>query len=161
MEQLYPITHLKQRYNIGKQAEINRRKFLKITPNKINGQSYITEEELKKLDELDAHLKAGNSMESFRGSDKSLTYPVAKEENQIIVKMLEAIAPQKDSVSHWRKIEEAYQNGWELTTQEIHDLLGAKPSGKEWHRGKFIFKKSGKIGRSSSWSIYKRDSQPL
>jgi len=156
MDQLYPISHLKERYNIGKQAEINRRKFLKISPTKINGQNYITEQELKRLDELDAHLKAGNSMESFTGSERTLTRSMPQEENQIIVKMLEAMSPPKAKpTDHWNELEKAYQNGWVLTTKEVQELAGAKPHGKEWKRGAFIFKPAGKSGRSKGWKISK------
>lgn len=57
MESLYPVAQLKQRYGIGKQAEINRRKHLGIQPVKVQGVNYITQEQLDLLDSLDRYLK--------------------------------------------------------------------------------------------------------
>lgn len=66
MESLYPVSKLKERYQIGKQAEINRRKHLKIKPLKKDGTNYITKEELDLLDSLDQYLKeTGGKMSDF------------------------------------------------------------------------------------------------
>lgn len=153
--QLYPVTSLQSRYGIGKQAEINRRNFLEIKATKINGKNYIDENQLKILDRLDAHIKSGKSMESFTDSKPIKYNSKPQEENQIIVKMLEAIAPKPKATDHWNELEKAYQNEWVLTTKEIQQLTGAKPHGKEWQRGTFIFKPAGKIGRSKGWKISK------
>lgn len=66
----FPVADLKNRYGIGKQADINRRKYLEIKPNKINKTYVITKDELNLLDQLDQYLKTNNNakMEDFKPS---------------------------------------------------------------------------------------------
>ena len=49
----FPVAELKQRYGIGKQADINRRKHLGIVPKKVDGVYVIDPAQLSLLDELD------------------------------------------------------------------------------------------------------------
>ena len=57
------------------------------------------------------------------------------------------------------ELERARASGWELTTSQVKDLIGVKPSCKEgkktFKRGSFIFVKSGKIGNQTSWKVKK------
>ena len=63
----FPVAELKERYGIGKQAELNRRKHLGIVPQKIDGTYVIGEEQLCLLDRLDEFLtsKPGTKMTDF------------------------------------------------------------------------------------------------
>ncbi len=63
----FPVADLKQRYGIGKQAEINRRKHLGMVPQKVDGVYVIDEEQLGLLDRLDEFLssKPGVKMTDF------------------------------------------------------------------------------------------------
>ncbi len=63
----FPVAELKERYGIGKQAELNRRKHLGIVPQKIDGTYVIGEEQLGLLDQLDEFLtsKPGTKMTDF------------------------------------------------------------------------------------------------
>jgi hypothetical protein len=66
MANLFPVADLRDRYSIGKQAELNRRKHLGIKPFKIEGTYYITEQQLKTLDALDHWLtEQGGKMADF------------------------------------------------------------------------------------------------
>ena len=57
------------------------------------------------------------------------------------------------------ELERARASGWELTTSQVKELIGVKPSCKEgkktFRRGSFIFVKSGKIGNQTSWKVQK------
>ena len=73
----FPVAELKQRFNIGKQAEINRRKYLGIVPKKIDGVYVVDEEQLSTLDELDQYLNSSPKakMSDFKvGSSGSTEY---------------------------------------------------------------------------------------
>ena len=66
MAALFPLANLRDRYGIGKQADINRRKHLGVKPIKVEGTYYITEEQLKVLDRLDYWLvQQGGKMADF------------------------------------------------------------------------------------------------
>lgn len=65
-DKYFPVNQLRERYSIGKQADINRRKHLGIKPVKVNGSFQITNQELELLDALDEYLKTpGAKMASF------------------------------------------------------------------------------------------------
>ena len=66
MAEIFPVARLRDRYGIGKQAELNRRKHLGIKPFKVEGNYYITEQQLKKLDALDHWVsQQGGKMADF------------------------------------------------------------------------------------------------
>lgn len=70
MTNLFPVKDLQARYNIGKQAEINRRSHLNITTTKVDGSYYIKQSDLDLLDALDAFLKTpGAKMADFNKGD--------------------------------------------------------------------------------------------
>lgn len=55
------------------------------------------------------------------------------------------------------RLERASSMGWELTTSQVKELIGASPNcdrgRNSFRRGSFVFVKSGKIGRQTSWKI--------
>ena len=57
MKDFFPVAELKERYGIGKQADINRRKHLGIVPQKVDGKYVVGEAQLSLLDRLDEFLK--------------------------------------------------------------------------------------------------------
>lgn len=79
----FPVAELKQRYGIGKQAELNRRKHLGIVPQKIDGTYVIGEDQLCLLDRLDEFLnsKPGTKMTDFTdeytGTSGSIKFSVS------------------------------------------------------------------------------------
>lgn len=69
-----PVSELKNRFNIGKQAEINRRKYLGIVPKKVNGVYVIDEYQLSTLDELDQYLNSSPKAKMSDFKVKSTEY---------------------------------------------------------------------------------------
>lgn len=189
MAELFPLANLRDRYRIGKQAEINRRKHLGVKPIKVEGTYYITEEQLKVLDALDHWLvQQGGKMADFDPNlavdslessgqltrpdtldsrpmeaqeatliDGSEVSPAGNPEWGPLIELLaEKIQPPQSPLQNWRELEEACEKGWLLTTKQVHELAGAKPKGKQWHRGAFIFTKAGKIGNQLAWLVEKK-----
>ena len=64
-----------------------------------------------------------------------------------------------DPLWYLSRLETARASGWELTTSQVKELIGVKPSCKQgkktFRRGSFIFVKSGKIGNQTSWKVQK------
>lgn len=64
-----------------------------------------------------------------------------------------------DPLWYLSRLETARAEGWELTTSQVKELIGVKPSCKQgkktFRRGSFIFVKSGKIGNQTSWKVQK------
>jgi hypothetical protein len=56
---------------------------------------------------------------------------------------------------HWEQLEKVCNNGWLITTKEVHQLCGAKPKEKQWQRGSFILTRTGKIGNQATWLVEK------
>lgn len=73
--------------------------------------------------------------------------------NLVVSKIVELIP--RSPISHWDELNKAVNNGYILTTQEVKNLLGVKPSGNEWVRGAFKFNKVAKIGIQSGWKVTK------
>ena len=188
MAEVFPVAELRDRYGIGKQAEINRRKHLGIKPFRIEGSYYITEEQLKTLDALDYWLtEQGGKMADFDPNtmvdslessggitrlDSIDSRPIESQEARLIeseeakpepewgplIELLaEKMQPKESPIQNWRELEEAADKGWLLTTSQVHQLVGAKPKGIQWHRGSFVFSKAGKIGREAAWIVEKLD----
>ena len=184
MKSLYPVSQLRERYGIGKQAEINRRKHLGIKPTKIEGVYYVNQEQLDLLDSLDRYLKeTGGKMSDFDPSlavdsldstdglttlDPVESTPVKYQEATLIDSkqinsewepLIEILAkklqPIQSPLKNWRELEEACSNGWLLTTKQVQALAGVKPQGAQWVRGSFLFTKAGKIGNQTAWSVQK------
>ena len=66
------------------------------------------------------------------------------------------------------RLERASSMGWELTTSQVKELIGASPNcdrgRNSFRRGSFVFVKSGKIGRQTSWKVerlYRDDNTAL
>ena len=179
MGDLFPVSELRPRYGIGKQTDINRRKHLGITPSKVNGSYYITNQELDLLDSLDEFLKTpGSKMADFspvgtvspeaplemkaqivEKSENSLV-EIEKDQPQDWLVLVEAVAraiQPPNPISHWEKLKWAANEGILLSTREIFQLLGAKPTlaagETTWQRGSFIFRKAGKIGSQVGWRV--------
>ncbi len=57
-------------------------------------------------------------------------------------------------------LEKALANNWILTTDEVEKLIGVKPhcehNQTEYHRGCWVFTKTGKIGAHIGWNVRKK-----
>lgn len=169
----YPVGDLPTRYNIGKQAMYNRLESLGIKPEKIGNRSFITAPELSQMEALHAHILAGGTMADFPGSQPTAgelsTRPVdtgamSSGHDTDFLTLIETIAKvlrPTDPLSHLANLERASEKGWLLTSAEIKQLIGVKPTVKkgetEFVRGSFAFVKAGKIGGQSAWKVLKRE----
>lgn len=69
----FPVKSLPHRYNINRSVVYTRLEKLNIKPQKEKNQSFISGEDLKLLDQLDQHLKAGGNTTDFLDQTTSPT----------------------------------------------------------------------------------------
>ncbi len=81
---------------------------------------------------------------------------------ELLGNLVEVIASKltnSDPLWYMSILEKAIDCNWELTTSQVQELIGVKPSckagEKTYKRGCFIFIKSGKIGNQTSWLVNK------
>jgi hypothetical protein len=71
-------------------------------------------------------------------------------------------APSRSPLWYMGELERAEAQGWLLTTAEVQQLIGVKPSPSKgtssYQRGSFIFTKAGKIGGQTAWQVTKNHS---
>ena len=176
----FPVSKLKDRFGIGKQADINRRKHLGIVPKKVDGIYVIDEDQLSLLDQLDEFLKSSPKakmtdfqstgstvpteptrpilMEASLDSGSDLT--VSDEESDwllLVERIATAITP-PNPIANLERLLWLANNNIEATTSQVQALTGAKPHGTRWTRGSFTFIRSGLIGNQYSWLVVKKDS---
>ena len=175
----FPVAELKQRYGIGKQADINRRKHLNITPKKVDGVYVIDDSQLSLLDKLDKFLRSAPKakmadfdsstgdtvldatiVDSTGSSDNgSLLVPQVNEEQTTdLVHLVETIASAvnpnlANPISHWERLKWLADNQIIISTSEVEVLVGTKPKGNPWFRGSFVFERAGKIGSQTGWKV--------
>lgn len=70
--------------------------------------------------------------------------------------------PTRSPLWYMSELERAEAQGWLLTTAEVQQLIGVKPSPSKgtstYQRGSFIFTKAGKIGGQTAWQVTKNHS---
>ena len=149
---------------------------LGISPFKQGKRAYIHLEQLHQLDALHEHLAAGRHLQDFSTSaietsqleevdvsNSSIDNTNTNAPLERLVNAAESLTgalmdfASPDPISNWRRLQEATENGWLLTTSQVRELTGAKPHGQSWQRGSFVFRKTGKIGREASWSVERVD----
>lgn len=66
---------------------------------------------------------------------------------------------QRSPLWYMSELERAEAQGWMLTTAEIQQLIGVKPTAatgtSTYQRGSFTFTKAGKIGTQTAWRVTK------
>lgn len=173
---LLPVSSLPDRYRIGKPAVYGRMEKLGITPQKIGRLAYITADELKKLDNLHDHLQSGRSFNEFieqngiSSNGHSLAslssmnnLPMAMMETMpaLIGAILERVQPPApiDPLARLRGLQEAYEQGWHLTSKELAGVLGCAPQTITRHsqieRGGFLINRVGKQAGEITWQVNK------
>ena len=173
-----PVAALPDRFSTSKQTVYTRMEALGISPFKQGKRAYIHLDQLHQLDALHEHLAAGGHLQDFsttaietsqlEGVDVS-THAISNTDAPLerLVNAAESLTgaltgalmdfAAADPISNWRRLQEATENGWLLTTSQVRELTGAKPHGQSWQRGSFVFRKTGKIGREASWSVERVD----
>jgi hypothetical protein len=75
-----------------------------------------------------------------------------------LVEVLGAISKKlHDPLKKHEQLKQAAVEGWILTTSEIEEVIGVKPSGDSYVRGNWKFVRRGKIGRESAWEVVNID----
>ena len=181
----FPVSELRDRFNIGRTALYERMNTLSIKPMKQGIKSYVSGEQLRWMDELDAHLKSGGGLADFVQSvhqtsseqieqlslpmsqSVSLTQslPMVAVIEGIVQSVFTRLAPQPPQggmrLAHLRELEEAYEKKWILSTSELADLLGLSAStvrgyGDQFQEAGFIFTRAGTRSRGEmAWKIGK------
>jgi hypothetical protein len=172
----FPVAELKKRYSIGKQTDINRRKHLNITPQKVDGVMVVDDDQLTLLDKLDHFLKNTPNakmsdftlestestrpaiMEALLVNDETTDLAVRDEEHTDLAFLVETIAKAitpPNPIAHWERLQWLVDNEIIISTAEVYQLVGTKPKGNRWKRGSFVFEKTGKLGTQTAWRVYK------
>ena len=171
----FPVAALPDRFSTSKQTVYTRMEALGIAPFKQGKRAYIHLDQLRQLDALHEHLAAGGHLQDF-GEHLMVNTSLLEEvdsSNQAIdktdapltrlVNAAESLTgalmdlAAADPIENWRRLQEAAEQGWLLTTSQVRELTGAKPHGPSWQRGSFVFRKRGKIGREAAWSVERVD----
>ena len=186
---LIPLSQLPSRYDIARSNLYNRLKDLKIEPTKQGRKAFVNEKELKLLDALHAHLNQGGVTSDFikqqehqlvtnsnseiepshSVSVQSQSEPTITLQPTALISVVEAVVkrfiPTSTSrLTYLRELEEAYQNGWLLSTSEVANLLGLAPKtitsyGQEFNDAGFVFTRVGMRKRGEiAWAIDKQTS---
>jgi DNA-binding Lrp family transcriptional regulator len=183
---LIPISQLPSRYGIARSNLYNRLKDLQIEPIKQGKKAFVNASQLQLLDQLHVHLQQGGITSEFIKQQELVTSPTGTIETTTLsrvqhssepmvviqptalVGVLEAVIKRllpssKSRLSYLRELEEAYQNGWLLSTSEIADLLGLSSStitgyGQEFSDAGFVFTRVGiRKGGEIAWAIDKEE----
>lgn len=179
---LIPVSSLSDRYEVARSNVYNRLSGLGIEPEKQGGKAYLNADQLRLMDALDRHLKAGGTIADFQ-HDGQLSYrptghaessyrtqgsvdtlPLSRKGDQSLALALvvEAIAEKltdlkpTDPLANLRTLDEAAQRGWLLSSSQLAPLLGLKTlTGQTVHRYGFTCTRQGRNGIESAWKIAK------
>ncbi len=157
-------------------------------PKDDDGKAYATEQMIQQLDDLDLHIKNGGSLKHYtpvtsvtthlESNDSSnplvsttqttqltthKTTQMSREELLEIIEVLgTAIASRLqpiDPIAYNHSLEQAQQQNWILSSKEVKQLIGIKPSCPKgenvFTRGCWSFTKAGKIGNQTGWRVKK------
>ena len=181
----FPVSELKDRYRIGRTALYERMKTLAIKPTKHGSKSYLSGEQLRRMDDLELHLKSGGGLSDFAQpvqqalteQTEQLSAPniqsISAAQSSVMGAVIEGIvqsvftrlSPQPAHVgmrlAHLRELEEAYEKNWILSTSELADLLGLSPTtvrgyGDQFEEAGFVFMRFGTRSHGEvAWKVEK------
>jgi hypothetical protein len=178
------VSQLPSRYSIARSALYTRLKDLKIEPEKQGKKAFVNAFQLQQLDALHEHIQKGGttgeflkqhscpgqlSTEDSPGQSSTIIQDspgqIATSPTAALVTVVEAIVkrlmPAPSRLSYLRELEEAYSQGWLLSTSELADLLGLTPGtitdyGEEFSDAGFTFTRAGKRkGGEIAWRVGK------
>lgn len=162
----FPVADLPQRYGISRNTLYESRlNPLEIKPVREGNASYINALEVRSLDELHAHIKAGGKVSDFINAQKNsqlvpsepstpaLTHTQPSDlQSNLLNALLYAIAEAnsrqqntytitKDELDltqeRYKKLLWYAQNQIQLASDELRSLIGIRPSGAQFTRGSF------------------------
>lgn len=162
------------------------REALGLEPAKEGNKNYLQGELLAVMDGLNEHMAGGGTQTDFlagRSAQRSNLSRslVAKQPERLqtaeaprgvltpepmaaaVGIVAEAVAERlaakwlRDPLYGLRALKEAAEEGWELTTTQVAQLLGMRPAtlrgGEKFDRHGFRFERVGKIGREAAWRV--------
>ena len=148
-----PTASLLDRYGIGKTALYDRFKIIGIKPIKESNKSYVTQEQLMKLDAVDEHLKRGGSLSDFalvksHGSRNNL----AKVTQQILTLT-------NNPFCDLEMLQNLADRQWLIDSKRLAIILNTSPrtlnrTDNYYYCG-FVCSKKGKQGGRNVWQIAK------
>lgn len=162
----YPVAALGDRYNLkSRQGVYDRLAALNIKPIKQGKESFISLEDLYRLDTLDDHLKRGGKLSDFQSNssivavNNQLTQASKKEQSIInFDDEFKNINNQIDlMMKRYKTLQWLALNQIEISSNEIFLLLNIYPPSSSFKRGSFYFKKVGRIGNQNSWEVVRDD----
>ena len=181
----FPVSELRDRYQIGRTALYERMNTLAIKPSKQGTKSYLSGEQLRRMDDLELHLKSGGGLANFA---QPVQQTFSEQNEQLSVQNSQAISAAQSSamgtviegivqsvftriapqpaqagmrLAHLRELEEAYEKKWILSTSELADLLGLSTNtvrgyGDQFEEAGFAFTRAGTRSRGEvAWKIGK------
>jgi len=166
------IKDLQERYNISsRQTLYNRLKAAEVDLAIGEGrEKQATPEQVELLDQLERHLQNGGSLKNFTPVSLAVVEPVSApvqgaldtvqspQDTSLMLQFVEAlqtVVQPQDPLWFHERLEKAAEGSWQLTTREVRELIGVKPKGKEYRRGCWLFRKVGRIGNQSAWTVEK------
>jgi hypothetical protein len=181
------VKELLERYGLKtRQTLYDRLKALDINLAKDEkGHNYATPEQLEQLDQLDQHLQTpGATLASFTPITRTEiapadtlpdSLPAIPEDTALdtqvdgrLLVLAQAIASQMNPRSplwYMDELKRAAEEGWLLTTAEVRELIGVKPTAAQgedtYQRGCWLFTKAGKIGNQTAWRVSKQGENEL
>lgn len=175
------IKKLLERYNLKtRKALYARLDKLGITLDKDErGHNYAAPEQIEQLDELEEHLQStGGTLANFvpvTQTEIAQTEFLPEEPvnggMEVLIRAhreadLFEIASQlqpKSPLWFHRELKEAAAEGWLLSTEEVQQLIGVKPTPKKgedfYERGSWTFVKAGKIGTQTAWRVVRSQTE--
>ena len=174
----YSVKDLQERYDLKtRQSVYGRLKAIEAQTLKEGNKTYVTEDIVNKLDQLQEHLTLGGSIKTFtptvvatvHNSLDSVNHSLDTNPQYTQLNLFDQLEPLlnplidkvaekltlSNPINHWEKLDVAAEKRYILTSKEIETLLGTKPKGKEWKRGAFLFTCVGKIGNQNGWKVTK------
>lgn len=179
---LIPVSSLSDRYGVARSNIYNRLSGLSIEAEKQGGKAYLNADQLRLMDALDQHLKAGGTIAdfqpngqlsyrstgqaepSYRTQDSLSTLSLSRKGDQSLALALvvDAIAGKltdlkpTDPLANLRTLDEAAQRGWLISSSQLAPLLGLKTlTGQTINRYGFTCTRQGRNGVESAWKITK------
>lgn len=148
------VKALEARYNLKKSAVYDRLSKLNIKAANIRGVgSFVSEEQLRALDEYDRQLQLGDS-----GLSTTPTGQAGISDAQSILAVLPTVMQlltdraSTDLMANYRQLQEASDRGWFLPTLLVRQLIGVTPHGASFERCGFRFEPAAKH-RSTEWRV--------
>ncbi len=181
----FPVSDLPSRYSIKRTALYERLKALKLKPIKQGNKSYLDGDQLKRLDELHAHIQRGGGITDFLQEPEqpsseqtdptgqlaqinqsgALVALVEVLTSRLVPAIVSKLTPPAPPLAHLEALEKAYAKGWLLSTSELAQLLRLSPKtirgyGDSFSEAGFTFTRAGTRARQeTAWKVSKARSR--